>query len=126
MDGRTDLAEPAVEPVALAALLARVHAELVDLGRSADDLQALIGALAAARPESLDAEARMRLQAADALSQRLDRLARLAEVLGARAPDAWTLDTRGDGDFTTALARLGAGAGSAAEDPAEQGECELF
>jgi len=126
MRRRIDLDEPNGEPLALAGILARVHGELLDLGRCADDLQAVIGAIVADQPGRLEIDAQVRLQAADALSQRIERLAELAAALGAQAPAAWTIDPEADGHLVRALSRLGAGRGSAEYAAREEGECELF
>jgi len=125
MHRSSDPDTPVAEPVALAGLLARVHGELLDLGRCADDLQAVIGAIVAGLPARLDASALVQLQAADALSQRLDRLAQLADILGARVPTAWTVDPRADADLAHALSRLAGGAPAQPVTEAE-GQCEFF
>jgi hypothetical protein len=99
--------------------VAGLHAELVDLGRCADGLQAAIGAIVDAAATPLAADDQVRLQAADALTQRLDRLAALAAALEAQIPADWALDP--------ATARAAAFALSRWRDaPETDGDCELF
>jgi hypothetical protein len=107
----------------LSEVLARVRGELADLTRCADDLQATISAIVDSRAASLPPGAQMQLQAADALSQRLERLARLAALLEAEAAQGWVLapgPTASD-DLHAILARLAAGV---AAD--HDGDCEIF
>ena len=108
-------------------VLARVRSELVELGDCADDLQAAIGAMVIRSSTALDLSAKIKLQAADALSQRLVRLAQLVRALEAEVPKGVSL-SRGrkpSQDLARALGRLGDGAARHAT-PAEQGDCDFF
>jgi hypothetical protein len=122
MDGETPGLEQVDHTVSLTAVLARVRGELIDLGRCADDLQATISAITAASPSAVGLDAQIRLQAADALAQRLDRLARLAEILETTVPPAWTLDPMSDDDLGRELSRLA----DAERAPPGDGDCEMF
>ena len=128
MAGQTDVADQLDRPLALRTVLAGVRSELVDLGRSADDLQATIGEIAANLPSPLDAAAQIRLQAADALSQRLDRLAQLAGALEEEIGEACVLnsDPRTVGGIAWVLARLHMGGPPLSRAPDDEGDCEMF
>jgi len=106
-------------------ILARVRAELVDLVGCADGLQATIGEIVTSAPSSFGLDAQIRLQSADALSQRLDRLARLADALEMGVAPDWRLDPAAAGEVLSALKRLGGGA-PVDRVPQDEGECELF
>lgn len=133
MGADADHGERFGDPLELRVILGRIHGELIDLGRCADGLQITIGAIVLNSPSRLGLGAQVELQAADALSQRLDRLARLADTLEARIPQGWTLDPTPDDAVTHALSGL-AGAGRASDrhtqqagrTPQEEGDCELF
>src|SRR5437868_2192465 len=126
-DPRIDLQGAPDAPLPLAAILAQVHGELTDLGRSADDLQAVISGIAAASEPPLARDDQMRLQAADAHSQRLARLAQLAHALQGATPAGWRLDAPGGSELARGLARLAETRSAAREGPTEDaGECELF
>ena len=120
-------ADPALEDALnLGAILGRIRGELVELGRCADGLQATISAIVAGSATPLDLDAQVDLQAADALSQRLERLAHLAAALEAGVRDGRT-DPASDASITHALSRLtGAGGLSGAPAYADDGDCELF
>jgi hypothetical protein len=111
-------------PLALGAILGRIRGELVALGRCADDLQTTIGAIVDGSPGPLTTEAQIELQAADALSQRLERLAKLTEALEAEVCGSWELRPSPEAAerLSRALARL-ADSHRAADD---QGDCDLF
>lgn len=118
--------EPCDRTLALRAILAGVRAELIDLGACADDLQATIGAIVANAPAALGSGEKVRLQAADALSQRLERLARLADALQASVPDDWTLDPVSGVEVTHAVSRLVSAHPIIRDAALEEGDCELF
>ncbi len=118
-------AEPADRHPSLREVVARVCSELVDLSRSAEVLQATISTIVARSPAPLEADAQIRLQAADALSQRLDQLARLMAALEPGIAEDRTLggDQNPGIDLRQAIARLSAGALVVRES---EGECEFF
>ena len=128
MAGQTDVADQLDRPLALRTVLAGVRSELVDLGRSADDLQATIGEIAVNLPSPLDAAAQIRLQAADALSQRLDRLAKLAGALEAEicSECVVTSDPRTVDGIAWVLARLQNAGPPPNRAPEDEGDCEMF
>jgi hypothetical protein len=112
---------------ALGEILARIRTELVELGCCAQDLQATISAIVIRSPSPLELGSQIRLQAADALSQRLDRLAQLVGVLETQVPQDSSLDgTPKTGcDLSHALSRIGGGA-SIGRAPEDEGECDFF
>ena len=116
-------------PPALGEIVALIGGELIDLGRLAEDLQTTISAIVVRSSSPLELDAQIQLQAADALSQRLTRLAQLVSALGAEIPEGWNLggnQNSGD-DLTRAIASLGgAGGASQRRAPADEGECEFF
>jgi hypothetical protein len=127
MDGATDPGERFDDPLGLRMILGRIRGELVDLGRCADGLQITIGAIVTNSSSRLGLGAQVELQAVDALSQRLQRLARLADTLEARIPEGWALDPTSDDAVTHALSRLAdADGASVRRTPQEEGDCELF
>lgn len=128
MAGQTDVADHLDRPLALRTVLAGVRSELLDLGRSADDLQATIGEIAASSPSPLDATAQIRLQAADALSQRLDRLAQLAGALEEEICGECVVksDPRTVGGIAWVLARLHQAGPPLSRAPEDEGDCEMF
>jgi hypothetical protein len=121
------LAERSDAPWLLDTALARIRVELIDLGRSADELQVVIGALVESGPSSLARDTQIQLQAADALSQRLQRLAVLAGVLEAEVPKDWTFSPSAVGELANMLSRLIDPNGAlATRSPQDEGECEIF
>ena len=124
-------AEPDAEPaaadpgLALREVVAILRVELVELGRCADGLQTAIGTIVERAAARLSHDDLIRLQAADVLSQRLDRLAGLAGALEAQIPPGWTLDPASARDAASALVRLGGktAIGAPAHD---DGDFELF
>jgi hypothetical protein len=127
MDAAPAFEEPCGHTLTLVTVLARVRAELTDLGRCADGLQDTISAIVPLSTGGLTPSMLMRLQTADALSQRLDRLAQLARALEASIPDLWALDMRSDGELVRALLRLvGPDGHVAGRITEEDGDCEIF
>ena len=129
MSGRAGSGEQVYGPLALKAVVARVRGELVDLGRCADRLQVTISKIVADSPSALGVDAQVQLQAADALSQRLDRLAQLAGLLEAKIPKGWTLDAdpESDGAVAHALSHLtDANGPSVNRAHQDEGDCEIF
>jgi hypothetical protein len=127
MAGRAPLAEPAGAPWLLDAAIARIRGELVDLGRSADELQVVIGAIVASRSSSLARDTQIQLQAADALSQRLQRLAMLTQALEAEVPKDWAFSPKAAGELAHMLSHLIDPDGAAASRPLQdEGDCEMF
>lgn len=129
MNNRADEAARLDRRVALGAVLARIRGELVDLARCADDLQATIGAIVTNSPSPIGLSAQIQLQAADALSQRLERLALLTGALETEIPEGWTLkpDLKSAGKMADILARLVDPDGrSACRALKDEGECEMF
>lgn len=128
MDRATAYAdEPFDHALTLATVLARVREELADLGCSAEGLQNTISEIVAESTNVLPPTSVMQLQAADALSQRLDRVAQLVRALEASIPGSWALDVRSDGELVRALLRL-VGSDRQAERRIleEEGDCEIF
>jgi hypothetical protein len=113
--------------LALDEILARVRHELVDLRDCADELQAVIGSMVIRSSVTLELSARIKLQAADALSQRLAGLAQLVRALEAEIPAGVNLSHGREPslNLARALVRLGGGAARHVT-PAEQGDCEFF
>lgn len=114
-------------PRALGEILARVRGELVDLSHCAEDLQVTIGAIADGGSSELGPGTQIRLQAADALTQRLERLAQLVLCLEAEILPTWRLEhgvTPGD-ELYRAIERL-CRSGDPANHPGREGECEFF
>ena len=129
MSVRAGSGEQVHGPLALKAVVARVCGELVDLGRSADRLQVTISLIVADSPSALGVDALVQLQAADALSQRLDRLAQLAGLLEAKIPRGWTFDAdaESDGAVAHALSHLTDADGPSIDRaPRDEGDCEIF
>jgi len=117
------------QPAALSAILARLGRELDDLARCADDLQNTISGIVAGSRTALSLEAQVGLQAADLLTQRLDRLARLMGSLEAEVPQAGGLDglLRPSDSLRRDLERLGNDGGATPQSsPEDAGDCELF
>lgn len=123
MDARARDPDPTPPVLSVDTVLARLAAELADLGECADGLQAVIGGLVAAAAIPPSGAVRARLQAADALSQRLERAARIAALLQAGAPAGWTVDATQAPGLGSLLARLTPPAPDATHD---EGDCELF
>jgi hypothetical protein len=127
MTGRAPIAEPCDAPWLLDAALARIRGELVDLGRSADELQVVIGAIVASGSSSLAQDTQIQLQAADALSQRLQRLAVLTHALEAEVPKDWAFSPKAAGELAHMLAHLTDPDRPAASRPLrDEGDCEMF
>ena len=116
-------------PIALRDILARLGAELADLGLCADDVQDLISVLAEQSSHTIGANARMQLQGVDSLAQRLARLAALVSLLEQAVPEEFHI---GSSSVTPemlagALGRLrGAGRISSEATGPTAGEFELF
>jgi hypothetical protein len=129
MAGRMRHREGTLRPFALSEILASACDELLELSRSADELQATIGAIVGALPRPLEPSAQIRLQAADALSQRLTRLAELVAALRAEVSDDWVLDPdpAATSELLRAIARLAEARGKASRQTPDDGdECEFF
>jgi hypothetical protein len=128
MGNQTLRAEQADRRLAMVDVIGPIRRELVDLSRCADDLQDTISSIVA-RAGPLDLDTPTRLQAADALSQRLDRLARLVGALEAEIPERWTLDGAANSGIGLhqAITRLRDDAGARIGQASEGGgECEFF
>lgn len=123
MDARARDQDPTPPVLALDAVFARLAAELADMGRCADGLQAVIGGLVAEAATPPSGATRARLQAADALSQRLERVTRIVALLQAGAAAGWTVDAAQAPGLGALLARLAPGAAQTVRD---EGDCELF
>lgn len=115
--------DPAAHALALREVVAVIRAELIDLGGCADDLQAAIGAIVGRVGASLAIDEQVKLQAVDALTQRLGRLAALAGALEAQIPADWVLDPASARAAASALVRVG---DPAPRGPQDEGDCELF
>lgn len=127
MDAEINCGERSEETLELRVVLGHIRCELVELGRSADSLQTLISAIVTDSPTTLSPSAQVELQAADALSQRLERLARLSELLEAVVPGDWTLrSTRSHGVIRAFSFITNPAAPLARRTPEEVGDCELF
>lgn len=129
MDDEADSGKRFDSALSLGMILGRIRGELLDLGLCADRLQETISAVVARSATRLDASAQMELQAADALSQRIERLADLAGVLqaGVHGAPALDPDPKSSADIAHALSRLtGAGALSGHSTLAEEDDCEMF
>lgn len=127
MDGGRPFDELGDHRLALTTILARARKELVDLGGSADGLQDTISAVVAGSAAALAPNMLMQLQAADALSQRLDGLAQLVRALEASIPHTWALDMRSDGELVRALLRrVGRDRQVVRGVLEEEGDCEIF
>ena len=127
MDGETDSGERFEGPLELRVVLGHIRCELVELGRCADGLQTTVSAIVTHSSSILGLSAQVELQAADALSQRLERLAQLSEILEATVPREWTLNQARDHAVVQAFSYMvKAGAPSARRTIEEVGDCELF